>query len=256
MTTGTIATGTRRPPARRKTVRQFIPPQHGAWAMLLVPWLTGVLIAGFHWAHVPLLGAWLAGYLLSYYVLQAVKTRRLSRVKPQLLLYGPITAALGLLVVTVRPQLLIYAPGYALLLALNVFYARRRRERALLNDLTSVVQSCLMVFVAATAAGTGAGTGQAIPAFTAVLLYFTGTVLYVKTMIRERGNVSYYWASVIYHVFAVGVAAFLSIPIAAVVALLLARSAALPRYRLTPKNVGIIEIVASTLVLITAVATR
>jgi hypothetical protein len=111
-----------------------------------------------------------------------------------------------------------------------------------------------MVFVAATVAGTAAD--QATPAFTAVLLYFTGTVLYVKTMIRERGNVSYYRASVIYHVFAVGVAAFLSIPIAAVVALLLVRSAALPRYRLTPKHVGIIEIVASTLVLITAVATR
>ncbi|TNH28492.1 hypothetical protein FHG89_14870 [Micromonospora orduensis] len=254
MTTARTSTATRRPPARRKTARQFIPPQHGAWAMLLVPWLTGVLIAGFHWAHLPLLVAWIAGYLLSYYALQAIKTRRLSRVKPQLLLYGPITAALGLLLVTVRPQLLIYAPAYALLLALNVFYARRRRERALLNDLTSVIQSCLMVFVAATVAGIG--ISHVVPAFTAVLLYFTGTVLYVKTMIRERGNASYYWASVIYHVFAVGVAAFLSIPIAAVVALLLVRSAALPRYRLTPKHVGIIEIVASTLVLITAVATR
>jgi YwiC-like protein len=254
MRTENVTTGTRRPSTRRKTARQFIPPQHGAWAMLLVPWLTGVLIAGFHWAHLPLLGAWLAGYLLSYYALQAIKTRRLSRVKPQLLLYGPITAAFGVLVVAVRPQLLAYAPAYALLLALNVFYARRRRERALLNDLTSVVQSCLMVFVAATVAGEG--ISQFTAAFTAVLLYFTGTVLYVKTMIRERGNVSYYWASVTYHALALGVAAFLSIPIAAVVALLLVRSAALPRYRLTPKHVGIIEIVASTLVLVTAVATR
>jgi hypothetical protein len=129
MTTPRITTGTRRPQARRKTVRQFTPPQHGAWAMLLVPWLTGVLIAGFHWAHLPLLVAWIAGYLLSYYALQAIKTRRLSRVQPQLLLYGPITAALGLLVVTVRPQLLIYAPAYALLLALNVFYARAHHRR-------------------------------------------------------------------------------------------------------------------------------
>lgn len=254
MSTENITTGARRPSARRKTARQFIPPQHGAWAMLLVPWLTGVLVAGFRWAHVPLLGAWLAGYLLSYYALQAIKTRRLSRFQPQLLVYGPITAALGLIVLTVRPQLLAYAPAYALLLALNVFYARRRRERALLNDLTSVVQSCLMVFVAVTVAG--AGISHVTPAFTAVLLYFTGTVLYVKTMIRERGNASYYWASVTYHVLALGVAAFISIPIAAVVALLLIRSAALPRYRLTPKHVGIIEIVASTLVLITAVATR
>lgn len=88
MKADSITTGTRRLSARRKTARQFIPPQHGAWAMLLVPWLTGVLVAGFHWAHLPLFGAWLAGYLLSYYALQAIKTRRLSRFRPQLLLYG------------------------------------------------------------------------------------------------------------------------------------------------------------------------
>jgi hypothetical protein len=243
---------TRSPAGRRKKARQYIPPQHGAWAMLIVPWLGGVLTAGFHWAHLPLLGAWVAGYLLSYYALQAVKARRLSRFRPQLLLYGPITAVLGLVVVLARPQVLAYAPAYALLLALNAVYAWRRRERALVNDLTSVVQSCLIVFVAATIAD--AGIGQVVPAFTTILLYFTGTVLYVKTMIRERGNTSYRRASVTYHLLALGTATYLSIPIAAVFVLLLVRAAVLPRYPLTPKQVGIAEIVASTLVLSTAVA--
>ncbi|RSM68107.1 hypothetical protein DMB66_14155 [Actinoplanes sp. ATCC 53533] len=243
---------TRSSAGRRKKARQYLPPQHGAWAMLIVPWLAGVLTAGFHWAHLPLLGAWVAGYLLSYYALQAVKTRRLSRFRPQLLLYAPITAVLGLVVVLARPHVLAYAPAYALLLALNAAYAWRRRERALVNDLTSVVQSCLMVFVAATVAA--AGIGQVVLAFTAILLYFTGTVLYVKTMIRERGNASYRRASVAYHVLALGAAAVLSIPIAAVFVLLLVRAAVLPRYRLTPKRVGIAEIVAATLVLSTAVA--
>lgn len=219
--------------------------------MLIVPWLTGVLTAGFRWTHLPLLGAWLAGYLLSYYVLQAVKTRRFSRFRPQLLLYGPITAVLGLLVVTVRPAVLGYAPAFTVLLAVNGYFAWRRRERALLNDLASVAQSCLMVFVAATIVN--AAIGPIVPAFAAVLLYFTGTVLYVKTMIRERGNLSYHRASVIYHVLALGTAALLSIPLAAVFALLLVRAALLPRYRLTPKHVGITEIVASTLVLLAAV---
>lgn len=144
------------------------------------------------------------------------------------------------------------APAYALLLALNTAYAWRRRERALVNDLSSVVQSCLMVFVAATVAD--AGIGQVVPVFTATLLYFTGTVLYVKTMIRERGNASYRRASVVYHVLALGAVAFISILIAAVFVLLLVRAAVLPRYRLTPKHVGIVEIVASMLVLSTAVA--
>jgi len=219
--------------------------------MLLVPWLTGVLTAGYRWPHLPLLGAWVTGYLLSYYALQAVKTGRLSRVRPQLLLYGPLTAVLALVVVIARPQVLVYACAFAPLLALNAYYARRRQERALLNDLTSVLQSCLIVFVAATVAGTG--ISHVVPAFTAVLLYFTGTVLYVKTMIRERGNASYYRASVVYHVLALGVASLLTIPITAVFILLLIRAAILPRYRLTPKHVGITEIIASVLVLITAV---
>ncbi|MEU8233347.1 YwiC-like family protein [Actinoplanes sp. NPDC048967] len=242
----------RGPQGRRRTVRQFVPPQHGAWAMLLVPWLAGVLVAGFHWAHLPLLGAWFTGYLLSYYVLQAVKTRKLARFKAQVLLYGPVTAALGLLVVAVRPPVLAYAPAYALLLAVNVFHARRRRERALLNDLIFVVQSCLMVLVAATVAGLG--ISSVMSAFTAVLLYFTGTVLYVKTMIRERGNAAYRKASVVYHACALAAATLLSIPAAAVFLLLLVRAIVLPRYRPAPKHVGIIEIVASALVLITAVA--
>lgn len=220
--------------------------------MLLLPWLTGVLVAGFHWAHLPLLGAWLAGYLLSYYALQSVKTRRLARFRPQLLLYGPITAGLGVPVVIARPAVLAYAPAFAVLLAVNGYFAWRRRERALLNDLASVAQSCLMVFVTATVAGVG--IGLVVPAFAAVLLYLAGTVLYVKTMIRERGNPSYHRASVIYHLLALGAAAFLTIPIAATFVLLLIRAAVLPRHRLTPKHVGVAEIVASTLVLVTAVA--
>ncbi|BCL14587.1 membrane protein [Micromonospora sagamiensis] len=219
--------------------------------MLLVPWLAGVLVAGFRWLHLPLLVAWLAGYLLSYYALQAVKTRRPSRFRPQLLLYAPITAVVGGLVVLGRPEVLAYAPAYAFLLAVNAYHARLRRERALVNDLASVVQSCLMVLVAATVAG--AGISRAALAFVAVLLFFTGTVLYVKTMIRERDNPAYHRISVIYHVLAFAVAACLDITLAVVFAVLLARAAALPRYRLTPKHVGIIEIGTSALVLLAAV---
>ncbi|GID30368.1 YwiC-like family protein [Paractinoplanes brasiliensis] len=236
---------------RRRTARQYIPPQHGAWAMLLVPWLAGVLAAGFRWAHLPLLGAWLTGYLFTYYALQAIKTRRLSRFRPQLLLYGPIAGGLGVLTVIGHPRVLAYAPAYACLLMINAYYARMRRERAIVNDLVSVVQSCLMVLVAATV--TGAALTQSLPALIIVLLYFTGTVLYVKTMIRERNNPAYYRISVIYHVLGFVAAACLGAMPATVFAILLARAAAFPRYRLTPKHVGMMEIGTAVLVLIAAV---
>jgi hypothetical protein len=213
--------------------------------MLLLPYLVGVGVCGFSWPQVPLLGAWLTGYLLSYYVLQAVKTRRPGRFRAQFLLYAPVTVALAGIVLVARPALLYYAPVYALLLAVNAGYALRRRERALVNDLASVVQSCLMVFVVATVVGVSAGH-VGVP-FVAVLLYFAGTVLYVKTMIRERANPAYHRASAGYHLAAVAVTAWLSVLLGAVFALLAARAWLLPRRRLSPKQVGLIEIGACVL---------
>src|SRR5450756_761216 len=95
--------GQRRSALRRRW-RQYLPPQHGAWAMLVVPYLVGVLCAGPSWPHLPLLVAWLGGYLLSYYVFLAVKTRRPSRVVPQVLVYSAVTVPAALLVVVVRPE--------------------------------------------------------------------------------------------------------------------------------------------------------
>lgn len=236
------------PRRARRTLRRYIPPQHGAWAMLLVPWLAGVLTAGFRWAHLPLLGAWLAGYLASYYAFQAIKTRRPGRFRGQLVVYGIPTVLLGGLVLGLRPAVLWYAPAYALLLAVNAAYAFRHRERALVNDLASVAQSCLMVLVSTTVAG--APLGPALPVFLAVTAYFVGTVLYVKTMIRERGHVGYYQASVVYHLAILAVAAGFRAPVAILFAALLVRAIVFPKRRLSPKQVGIVEIVASALLLV------
>lgn len=245
--------------ARNRRRRQFIPPQHGAWAMLVLPYLAGVAVAGFAWPDLPLLGAWIAGYLLSYYALQAVKTRRPARFRDQLLLYGVITAPLAALVVLARPEVLWYAAPYAVLLGVNTWYAWRRQERALLNDIASVAQSCLMVFVTATIAGVP--PGEVLVAFLAVLGYFTGTVFYVKTMIRERGSLGYRRASVAYHAVALGVITWAAasgwsgVPLIVVFTWLLVRAWLLPGRPLSPKQVGVIEIVNSALLLVAVVLT-
>jgi hypothetical protein len=85
-----------------------------------------------------------------------------------------------------------------------------------------------------------------------VLLYFAGTVLYVKTMIRERGVVAYRRASIGFHLLALALASLLGAAPAVVFALLLARAWLLPGRPLTPKRVGLIEIAASILVLAAA----
>ncbi|SCL23709.1 YwiC-like protein [Micromonospora rhizosphaerae] len=241
-TSGTVAR-----PARGRRHR-FLPPQHGAWAMLLLPYAAALTVTGPRWPHLPLLGAWLAGYLLSYYALQAVKTGRPDRVRPQLLLYGGATALLAAPVLLARPAVLGYAPLYGLLVGGNVWYARRRRERAVLNDLASVTQSTLMVFVVATVAGVPPRALAGVAA--AVFAYLVATVLYVKTMIRERESAGYRRASVAYHLAVLLVAVVAWGPaMAAVFGLLLLRAALLPGRRLSPLRVGVLEIVGSLLVL-------
>lgn len=215
--------------------------------MLLLPYLASVAVVGPTWAHLPLLGAWLTGYLLSYYAFLSLKSRRPRRYRAQLLAYTGAAVALGLPLLALRPAVLWYAPAYALLLAVNAGFAWWRRERALVNDLASVAQSCVMVFVVTTVAGQPPANVAGV--FAAVATYFVGTVLYVKTMIRERDNVVYRWASVGYHALALGLMAWLSLALGAVFTLLLLRAWALPGRGLAPARVGAIEIVLSALLL-------
>jgi hypothetical protein len=218
--------------------------------MLTVPYLAGLIAAGYRWPDLPLLGAWIAGYLMSYYLFQAVKSRRLRRYRDQLVLYTALAAVLTAITVIARPQVLLYAPAYGVLFAVNGWYAARRRERALINDVASVVESCLTVFVVAAVADTP--PAAVLSVFVLCLAYFVGTVFYVKTMIRERDNPTYRRWSIGYHVVALAVAAWLSPWAAALFAWLLLRAMALPGRALAPKQVGLVEIVNCVLLLICA----
>jgi len=166
------------------------------------------------------------------------------------------------LVVAARPAVLWYAPAYALLLAANAWYAYRRKERALLNDAASVVQSCLIVPVVGVIAG--AGGGRVAVAFTLCLAYFLGTAFYVKTMIRERGSVAYRRWSVGYHLVALAAVGVLAVVdgwsvtgwapwSVALFAWLAVRAAMLPGFPLTPKRVGLLEM-ANCVVLLVCVS--
>jgi len=240
--------GSGRPESSRRG--RWVPPQHGAWAMLLVPFAAGLLSWGGRtsWWHLPLLTAWLAGYLLSYYALLAVKTRRLDRVRDQLADYGGVTLVCGLAVVLARPPLLRLAPAFAVLVGVNLWYAHRRRERALLNDLASVVQACLMTFAVAIVAQVPLRpmVGPAL----ACLLYFTGTVLYVKTMIRERGEPGYLRASTALHALALPLATAVSMWLFVPFTGYLFRAVLLPHRSVGVRTVGLVEVACSVALLL------
>ncbi|MFI8512728.1 YwiC-like family protein [Streptomyces sp. NPDC085460] len=236
------------------TVRRWIPNQHGAWAMLAVPYLAGVLIGSPTWLQLPLFLAWLLAYCAVFHLEQWVRLRRASRNpraaarhrRPALVL-GSATLAFGLPLLVAEPWLGIAAALAALFLAVNIAYARRNRERALVNGLVAVVPACGMLLVALRAGGGQVAEGLA-PAL-ACLLYFAGTVPYVKTMIRERNSEAYRRGSVAYHALALLAAAVLNPWLAVPFALYLARAAVLPGRGLRVPVVGAVEVGCSLLLL-------
>jgi len=243
------------PTAHRSWARTYLPPQHGAWAMLLAPFLMGTLASSWTVWSLPLLLAWLDGYLLSYYALQAWKTRRVGRFAAPLRAYAALFVPLAALLVWAHPWLLVAAAGFLPFTAVNAWYARRRDERALVNGLVSVTQGCLMVFVAY-GVGDGDDWRRAAVLYAAAWLYFAGTVFYVKTMIREKGDPTFLGWSLGFHVVALVVAAVLEPWLALPFALDLGRAWLMPHLARTrtirPGRVGVVEIGNTLLVVVVA----
>lgn len=224
-------------------MRGYIPNQHGAWAMLIVPFLFGTFAATPNWTHVLLFACWLLIYLLSFALLQLVKTGKKNVYLRPVIVYGAALVPPVALLLWLRPDLAPFAALFAPLFAVNWHYAARNRERAFWNDLAAVIQFSFIVFVAYR---TGGGTDWRLAAelFALSVLYFTGTIFYVKTMIREKHNPRYYRLSVGYHLLllaAVGLLFpwLLLVPLS----ILLLRAVVSPRTRMSVKQSGILEIV-------------
>ncbi|MDG4859846.1 YwiC-like family protein [Streptomyces sp. T-3] len=238
---------------------RWLPNQHGAWAMLAVPFAIGVFLGGPRWIHLPLLAAWLLGYIAAFHAQQWLRLRRVSRnpkaprrhVRPALV-FGAAFAVCGLPLASLHPWLVVAAACAAPFVAANTYYAWRNNERALLNGLLAVVPACGMLLVALRLGeGEWAGTWAAgwRPAF-ACLLYFGGTVPYVKTMIREKGSRAYYGGSVAYHAAALVAAAWLTPWLALPFAAYLVRAVVLPGRGLKIAVVGAVEVLGSMALLV------
>ncbi|XXB58901.1 YwiC-like family protein [Trueperella pyogenes] len=80
---------------RRRLPPGWIPNYHGAWAMITIPVLLGVLIGGFVWQHVLLLGLWWAGYFAFYAGGLWLRSRRRPRYLPPVRAYTLVTFVFG-----------------------------------------------------------------------------------------------------------------------------------------------------------------
>ncbi|GHD00082.1 membrane protein [Streptomyces finlayi] len=218
--------------------------------MLTVPFAVGAFLGGPVWLHLPLFVGWLLAYATAFHLQQYVRLRRVSRnpraagrhVRP-LAVFGAACAVLGLVLVVLRPWLLVAVAAALPFFAANTWYAWRNRERALVNGLLAVAPACAVLLVAVRVGG---GTlAQGVVPTVLCFLYFAGTVLYVKTMVRERRNRRYLYGSVAYHAGALVCAAVLMPVSAALFACFLVRAAVLPGRGMRVRTVGMVELACS-----------
>ncbi|KIL41686.1 hypothetical protein SD70_06150 [Gordoniibacillus kamchatkensis] len=228
--------------------KRYVPGQHGAWAMLLIPFLFGMFAAKPVPLHALLFVCWLLVYLFSYPLLQWIRTGKRQVYGKPMLVYGSLLVPTGAVLLVLHPVLIKFALLFVPLFLVNSYYARCNRERSLVNDTAAVVQFSLIVFVAYQAGG-GSDWRLAAELFGFSVLYFMGTVFHVKTMIREKHNAIYYRFSVGYHLAMLAAAAIWFPPaLLAPLAVLLVRAIWSPRTKLTVKQSGMLEIAYSVLI--------
>lgn len=219
-----------------------------------MPFGIGMLRGGPGLIHLPLLLAWVSGYLATYYTLLAIKTRSVSQVRRQLLGYGAAAGLASIPVLLMRPSLVLAVPAFAPLLTVNAWYARRQQERALPNGIASTLEGSLMTLVAV--AAVGEPVGRALGDAVVLMLFFTGSLLYVKTMIRERGDGGYLQTSIAFHLIALGITVAMSVALLIPFGWFLARAVVLPRRQISVAQVGLLELGGSLLLAAVLVIVR
>lgn len=229
----------------------WVPQQHGAWAMVISPLLVGAIASGWSWTQVPLFAFWLLGYFAFNACSLWLKSRRKPRYLPALRSYLVAATILAGVTMALDPRLISWVPWFIAPLGIGLWAAAQRRERDTLAGLATVAGASLMTVVSY-AAGPGTDLPSAWLLALVQFCYFGGTVFYVKSAIRQRGSRGYLWLSIGFHGAATAAMVAISWWLVAVFALLTLRAAVVPGRGLSPKQLGIGEIVATVLVAVVA----
>lgn len=181
-------------------MKPLLPKQHGAWAMLLVPFFLGMGLGQVSWIHIPLFIGWLFLYLATYPLLMSFKKRnkqRKTHIKWTATYFVPVIVSL-IIVLLYDFRFIYFGLVMVPFFIINAYYAKQNNERALLNDLSAIC-SFGIGGVASYFGGTGTIDLTAFAVWGLSMLFFAGSTFFVKTMIREKGNPKYRWISWGFH---------------------------------------------------------
>ena len=176
-----------------------IPKQHGAWAMLLIPFLFGIDIGQATWLHLPLFSAWFFLYLSTYIWTLMMKKQANARHKKWFILYASLAGVFVAIPIAYKPPLMYFGLAMIPFFIVNMYFAKKKKERSFTNDVAAIINFSIGG-LGSYYIGTGNIDEKAWFLFIASMLFFIGSTFYVKTMIREKNNPRYKWASWLFHI--------------------------------------------------------
>ncbi|ENQ3108235.1 YwiC-like protein [Bacillus sp. 491mf] len=179
-------------------MKLIIPKQHGAWGMLLIPFILGVLIGKGTWYHIPLFLAWLFVYLATYPLLMYVKQPRKKYYLHSFFLYFSVACVCAIIALIYEWRIVFFSIIMLPCFFINIYFSRQKNERALLNDTCAIILFCIGGIISYYFTMKTVDEKIWVVA-TISFLYFMGSTFYVKTMIREKKNPTYRFVSWGYH---------------------------------------------------------
>lgn len=250
-----MADQTNRPTRRTLKLRDWISTEPGAWVIVLMPALTAFFAGGPSWDSAWLVVLWCLCYCVQFCAARFAKSRGRARYRAPMLTYAALLAILGVPFLLKFPEILWWVPLFAILFAGSLICSYRRAEHSIIANLCAVLASSAMA-IPVTCLGSRLGRpfqemlpSRGVEIACAYVLVLFASVLYVKTMIRERGNSRYLAASWVWHVLITAVG-FCFSPIYGILGvILLARAIIVPlatrKLKQTVKVAGISECVSS-----------
>jgi hypothetical protein len=245
--------------------RIWVPRQHGAWAMLAVPLLLGIAASEPSPWQLVLAGAAYSGFLASASAQTWSRARRAPAYRLPVVAYTAIFAILSLALVVAFPALLLTLVVFVPASVVVFGGARPGTRRDLSNSLAQVAQALVLVPAAAYVSGQ-VDPGRILAYSVVAGAFLVGTVLVVRSVLRERGNDRFAGLSIGFHLV---VAALMAVaypwPYAVLALGLAVRAVGLPlaqrrwaggSHPLRPIQVGLVEAVASLAVVVVSFTVR
>ncbi|OIJ10157.1 hypothetical protein BKP35_13665 [Anaerobacillus arseniciselenatis] len=230
-------------------MKWFIPREHGAWAMLIVPYLIGMLATEVTLVHWFFFIGVLAFYFASAPLLTFVRQPKLLKTAvPSLFVYVLIGTIFTFPVLYLIPEIILISLFILPFFILNIVFAKLKKERLFINDLCAIIALSFLVVISYYI---GSGTIEAITfiLMTINIMFFTASVFHVKTLIRENGNKKFLMNSNVFHGFTVLIFVLLGMPMIALIFLISSLKAwMMPKQkRYKPVQIGLIEIANSVI---------